>query len=94
MKSSFTREETAAVLDVFAMKGYYSEENMKRLARAEEKAAEYGCSVSEIAIAWLLNQDDFPVYPILGTTRKENIRQNLKALKIRLSKDELNWLRG
>lgn len=94
VKSSFTREETAAVLDVFAMKGYYSEENMKRLARAEEKAAEYGCSVSEIAIAWLLNQDDFPVYPILGTTRKENIRQNLKALKIRLSKDELNWLRG
>lgn len=94
VKSSFTREEVAAVLDVFAMKGYYSEDNMKRLARVEEKTKEYGCSVSEIAIAWLLSQEEFPVYPILGTTRKENIQKNLGALKIKLSKEEVEWLRG
>lgn len=94
VKSSFSRDEVAAVLDVFAMKGYYSEDNMKRLARVEEKAKEYGCSVSEMAIAWLLNQEDFPVYPILGTTKKENIQRNLGALKIKLSKDEVEWLRG
>ena len=94
VKSSFTREEVAAVLDLFAMKGYYSGENMKRLARVEEKAKEYGCSVSEMAIAWLLNQKEFPVYPILGTTRKENIQKNLGALKIKLSIEEVEWLRG
>ena len=92
VKSTFTREEAAAVLDVFAMKGYYSEANMKRLARAEELAEKYSCSVSEIAVAWLLNQTDFPVYPILETTKKENITQLLKALNISLSKDELDLL--
>jgi len=94
VKSDFSKEEVAAVLDEFAMKGYYSEDNMKRLARVEQMAKEYDCSVSEIAIAWLLNQKEFSVYPILGTTRKENIHKNLGALRIRLSEEEIEWLRG
>ena len=94
VKSTFSREEVANVIDEFAVKGYYSEDNMRRLARVEEKAKEYGCSVSEMAIAWLLNQDEFPVYPILSTTKKENLAKNLGALKIKLSKDEVEWMRG
>lgn len=58
-----------------------------------KKAEEYGCGISEIAIAWLLNQEEFPAYPILSTTRKENLRQNPEALKIKLSKEEIDWLR-
>ena len=92
VKSSFSREEVAEVLDVYAMKGYYSEENMKRLARVEVKAAEYNCSVSEVALAWLLNQTEFPVYPIVSTTRKENLQKLIGALKIRLDSEELGWL--
>ena len=92
VKSTYTKEEVAAILDPFAMKGYYSEDNMKRLARVEEKAREYGCSVSEMTIAWLLNQTDFPVYPILSTTKKENIQKNLGALKIKLSPEEVAWM--
>lgn len=94
IKSRDTKAEVAAVLDKFAMKGYYSEENMKCLARVEEKAGEYGCSVSEIAIAWLLNQEEFPVFPILSTTRKENLHRNMGALNIKLSREEVDWLRG
>lgn len=94
VKSTYTREEVAAVLDVFAMKGYYSEDNMKRLARVEEMAEKYGCSVSEMAIAWLINQKAFSVYPILSTTRKENIQKNLGALAIKLSKEEIEWMEG
>lgn len=94
VKSNFTRDEVAAVLDEFAMKGYYSEDNMRRLARVEEKAKEYGCGVSEMAIAWLINQDEFPVYPILSSTKKENLKKNLGALKIKLSKEEIEWMRS
>ena len=92
IKSDFSKEEVAGILDVYAMKGYYSEDNMKRLARVEQKAKEYNCSVSEIAIAWLLNQDAFPVYPIISTTRKENLQKLMGALKIKLSKEEVDWM--
>ena len=91
VKSTDSKEEVAAILDSFAMKGYYSEDNMKRLARVEQKAKEYGCSVSEMALAWLLNQE-LIVYPILSTTRKENIKKNLGALQIKLSSEDLRWM--
>ena len=92
IKSDFSKEEVAGILDVYAMKGYYSEDNMKRLARVEQKAKEYNCSVSEIAIAWLLNQNAFPVYPIISTTRKANLQKLMGALKIKLSKEEVDRL--
>lgn len=63
----------------------------KCLARVEQKAKEYDCSVSEMALAWLLNQE-LIVYPILSTTKKENIKKNLGALQIKLSQEELRWI--
>ncbi len=92
IKSCYSKEEVANILDVYAMKGYYSEDNMKRLARVEEKAEEYNCSVSEMAIAWLLNQTAFQVYPIISTTRKENVQRIMGALRIELSNDEIEWM--
>lgn len=91
LKSTDTMETAAGILDKFAMKGFYSEENMKRLARIEEKALEYGCTVSEMALAWLLNQE-LTVYPILSSSKKENIKQNIGAINIKLSPEELKWM--
>lgn len=91
LKSTDTREMAATILDKFAMKGFYSEENMRRLARLEQKALEYGCTVSQMALAWLLNQE-LAVYPILSSTRKENLKQNLGAINIKLSPEELQWM--
>lgn len=91
IKSTDTKEQVASVLDRFAMKGFYSEDNLKRLGRVEAKAKEYGCTISQMALAWLLNQE-LTVYPILSTTRAENIKRNLEAIDIKLSKDELKWM--
>lgn len=91
LKSTDTKEQAAAILDKFAMKGFYSRENLQRLARVEEKALEYGCTVSEMALAWLLNQE-LAVYPIVSSTRIENIRRNIRAVSIKLSPEELKWM--
>ena len=91
LKSTDTKETAATILDYFAMKGFYSKENMQRLARVEQKAAEYGCAVSDMALAWLLNQE-LTVYPILSSTRKENMERNMRAVNIKLSPEEVKWM--
>lgn len=91
LKSTDSKETAATILDRFAMKGFYCEENMQRLARVEQKAKEYNCSVSDMALAWLLNQD-LKVNPIVSTTKKENIQRNIKAMSIKLSPEEVKWM--
>lgn len=91
LKSTDSMDTARMIIDQFAMKGYCYQENFERLARVEMKAKEYGCSVSEMAMAWILNQD-LSVFPIVSTTRKENISKNLGALNIKLSRKELEWM--
>lgn len=91
LKSTDSGETAANILDKFAMKAFYSEANLQRLARIEQKAKEYGCTVPEMALAWLLNQK-LEVYPIVSSTRPENIKRNMGAVNIKLSPEEVNWM--
>lgn len=79
------------VLDEFAYKGYCYPENFERLARVEKMAKEKGATVAQISLAWLLNQN-MDVYPIVSSNNYDRFKQNLGALDIKLSKDELDWL--
>jgi aryl-alcohol dehydrogenase-like predicted oxidoreductase len=57
-------------------------------------ARENGCTMAQLALAWLLAQREF-VIPIPGTTRLDHLEENLNALGVRLDTrgiDRLNAL--
>lgn len=84
-------EGAKQLLDEGARKGYLDADNFRRLARVEKMAAEKGATVPQIALSWLLNQD-FTVFPIVSTTSGGRMRENLRALEIPLTPEELRWL--
>jgi len=67
------------------------EENLKRVERVREIAADAGCSPAQLALAWLLHQGD-DVAPIPGTKRVKYLEENVAAAEIELSQDQLNAL--
>jgi aryl-alcohol dehydrogenase-like predicted oxidoreductase len=52
-----------------------------------EAAKAKGCAPAQLALAWLLAQGE-DIVPIPGTKRRAHLRDNLRALELRLSKDE------
>lgn len=66
---------------------YDSPENRRRLEQAIKLAAEKDCTPNQIALAYLLHQP-FPVYPIIGSSNPEHVREAMAALSIRLSAEE------
>ncbi|XP_065854551.1 probable aldo-keto reductase 1 [Euphorbia lathyris] len=70
----------------------FSEENVEKnkvfYTRIENIARKYGCSPVQLALAWVLNQGD-DVVPIPGTTKIKNLKENIEALRIKLTKEEL-----
>src|SRR5215831_10985701 len=53
-----------------------------------EVAAARNATPAQVALAWLLKQDDH-VIPIPGATRPEHVRENSGALSLELSEEEL-----
>lgn len=81
----------AQVLDVFAMKGYFSPDNIRRLARCEELAERKSCSVAQIAMAWLYRQP-LNTFAIVTMSSPARIQENIAALSIRLTEEECRYL--
>ena len=65
--------------------------NRARLQRAEKLAAEKGCQVPQIGLAWLLHQP-VNLFPIVSPTSPDHITDNVKALELSLSDEECSWL--
>jgi len=68
-----------------------STENLERKNRAQQLAAKYNVSTMNIALAWVLGQN-FPVFPLIGPRQPMETRDCMKALKIKLSPEEMRWL--
>jgi aryl-alcohol dehydrogenase-like predicted oxidoreductase len=68
----------------------YQEENFKKnldlLKALEPVAAAHGCSVAQVALAWLLRQG---VVPIPGTKRRAYVEGNAAAAKVKLEEEEV-----
>ena len=97
-----------SVLGAGVLTGKYSRGNQPEDGRAKEGAAtrernlviaesvvsiaeEIGCSPSQVAIAWVRQQDGV-VIPLLGARNLPQLTENLGALEIRLSDDQLATL--
>ncbi|XP_002266027.3 probable aldo-keto reductase 4 [Vitis vinifera] len=56
--------------------------------RVSEIATRKGCTPSQLALAWVHHQGD-DVCPIPGTTKIENLKQNIGALSVKLTPEEM-----
>lgn len=54
-------------------------------------ATRKGCTPSQLALAWVHHQGN-DVYPIPGTTSIKNLEQNIGALSIKLTSEEMGEL--
>ena len=90
LKSTET-DKAASILDGAAMKGYGYPENYERLRRCELLAEKKGASVPQIAMAWIYNQK-INSFAVVSTTRAERMGENIDALHIKLSSEELAFL--
>ncbi len=62
--------------------------NLDLVRRIEEMAQEKGCKPSQLALAWVLAQGEDMV-PIPGSSHRPHLEENLAALEISLSAEEL-----
>ena len=78
-------------LDRTTAGAYGSEENFRRLDRAQELAAARGLTVAQVALAYLLNQP-LEVYALIGSRTPAEFAENAAAVGVRLTPEELAWL--
>ena len=65
--------------------------NRELVARIETIARQKGCTPAQLVLAWLLAQGP-DVIPIPGTKRQPRLEENLGALKVKLSADEVKHI--
>jgi aryl-alcohol dehydrogenase-like predicted oxidoreductase len=64
------------------------QQNLELVAKVEEIAKEKGCTPSQLALAWVLAQGE-DIVPIPGTKRIKYLEENIGALDVRLTEDDL-----
>lgn len=85
------RANAHTVMDATAMRGYGYDENFERLARCEELAAKKGCSVPQIAMAWIYRQN-INTFAVVSTPNPQQMQENIDALSLELTEDEVLYL--
>jgi aryl-alcohol dehydrogenase-like predicted oxidoreductase len=56
--------------------------------KLETLATKKGCTTSQLALAWVIAQGDF-IFPIPGTKRIKYLEENVGALNVTFTKEEL-----
>src|SRR3954471_16845429 len=64
------------------------EQNLRLVERVEEIAASKGCKPAQLALAWVLAQGR-DIVPIPGTKRRKYLEENVKAVDVELTEEEL-----
>jgi aryl-alcohol dehydrogenase-like predicted oxidoreductase len=62
--------------------------NVELVARVEALAKEKNCKPAQLALAWVLAQGD-DIVPIPGTKRRNYLEENVAALVVKLTNDDL-----
>ncbi|XP_020579759.1 perakine reductase-like [Phalaenopsis equestris] len=73
----------------------FSEENLKKnkllFFKLAKLADKHQCTTTQLALAWVLHQGN-DVVPIPGTTKIMNLNNNINAINVKLTKDDLEEL--
>ncbi|HEY3446235.1 MAG TPA: aldo/keto reductase [Myxococcales bacterium] len=67
------------------------QKNLDLLAKVESFAKERGCTPGVLALAWVLSRGE-DVVPIPGTKKRSRLEENVGAVEVQLSKEELDSL--
>ncbi|MBC8138523.1 MAG: aldo/keto reductase, partial [Fibrella sp.] len=73
---------------------YDNPDNQARRERARALATQMGCTPTQIALVYLLNQSGFPVIPLFSTKRREHLSEIIGAEAFTLSGEQVDWLSG
>lgn len=65
--------------------------NLKLVAQVQRLAKQKGCTPAQLALAWVLAQGN-DIVPIPGTKRRKYLEENLAALDVRLSAEDLRQI--
>lgn len=71
---------------------YDTPASVARLERTRQLATKLNATPNAVALAYLMGHD-FPAVPILGTTNLDHLRDGLSAAEIRLTPEQVRWLR-
>jgi aryl-alcohol dehydrogenase-like predicted oxidoreductase len=85
LRGAYTREDRPVPVQ------YAGPEADERLAALREVAADMGATPNQVLIAWM-RQSEPTVLPIIAGSRQEQVLENIAALKIRLSSDQMERL--
>ena len=55
----------------------------------EDIAGSYNCTTSEVALSWVVNYSDNSIVAIPGASKTEHVFQNIMAMNLKLTKDEM-----
>ncbi len=64
------------------------QKNLDIVNKLETLASKKGCTTSQLALAWVIAQGDH-IFPIPGTKRVKYLEENVGALRVNLTKEEL-----
>ena len=64
------------------------QKNIDLVAKVEELAKEKNCTPAQLALAWVLAQGE-DIVPIPGTRRRKNLEENVGALNVKLTAEDL-----
>ncbi|MHA1943602.1 MAG: aldo/keto reductase [Candidatus Thorarchaeota archaeon] len=70
---------------------YYKDRNFRIVDTLKEIASTHDASIPQIALAWVLTQNTVTA-PIVGANSPEQLEENLKALELKLTGDDINLL--
>ncbi|KAL7948644.1 NADP-dependent oxidoreductase domain-containing protein [Trichoderma barbatum] len=73
-------------------KGDNFKKNLELINKFKEVAAKKGCSLSQLALAWLLAQGD-DIFPIPGTKKTKYLDDNFGAQNVNLTPEEAGEIR-
>lgn len=84
-------ESIRSQLDSSTVSSYCSEDNFRRLDRVQLLADEKGLTTPQVALAYVLSQP-INIYALVGARSGEEVQANLKALELKLTQTEMDWL--
>jgi aryl-alcohol dehydrogenase-like predicted oxidoreductase len=95
LTGQFTRYEDLPEDDYRRHSPRFQGENFNRnldlVHRVEEIAREKACKPAQLALAWVLAQDK-NIVPIPGTKRRKYLQENVAAIDLKLTKEDLQRL--
>lgn len=78
-------------IDMFCRIGYCYEENFVRLDRVKEIAAEKGCSIPQVAMAYVLDSP-LNTFPVIGAANLAELESTIGSLNVKLTPQEVLYL--